>query len=70
MARLTSRARAALPKSTFAGPHRSFPMPDKGHASAALQDLPKAKGLSSSEKAHIRARADRMLDIPRSGYHG
>lgn len=56
--------------STFAGPHRSFPIPDKGHARAALQDLPRAKGLTGSEKAHIRARADRMLDLPRSGRHG
>ncbi len=38
-----------------------FPMPDKAHARAALADLPKAKGLSSSEEARIRATAERML---------
>ena len=54
MAKLTSSAKKALPQSTFAGPHRSFPVPDVNHARAALRDLPKAKHLSSAEKAHIR----------------
>lgn len=61
MARLTAKDRAALPKSTFAGPGRSFPIPDKNHARAALQDLPRAKGLSSAEKAKIHARAEAKL---------
>jgi hypothetical protein len=61
MARLTSKTRKAMASSTFAGPHRSFPIPDAAHARAALQDLPKAKGLTASEKAHIRAVAERKL---------
>ena len=61
MARLTAKARKALPASTFAGPDRSFPIPDKNHAKAALQDLPKAKGLSAEEKAKIRSRAHAKL---------
>lgn len=36
MAKLTSKARKALPSSTFAGPGRSFPIPDKKHARAAI----------------------------------
>ena len=40
---------------------KRFPMPDKIHARLALADLPKAKGLSSSQKAEIRAKAHRIL---------
>lgn len=36
MAKLTSKARAALPTSTFAGPDRSFPINDPSHARNAL----------------------------------
>jgi hypothetical protein len=40
-----------------------FPMPDKAHARNALQRLPQAKGLSTSEKARIKARAHSMLGL-------
>jgi hypothetical protein len=43
------------------GQKHRFPMPDKKHARLALQMLGRAKGLSSSQKARIRARANRML---------
>jgi hypothetical protein len=36
MAKLTKSARAAIPTSKFAGPNRSFPIPDKAHAKAAI----------------------------------
>lgn len=36
MAKLDAADRRALPSSTFAGPHRSFPIPDANHARAAL----------------------------------
>ncbi len=36
MARLTASTRRVLPGSTFAGPDRSFPIPDPNHARAAL----------------------------------
>lgn len=36
MAKLTTKARAALPKSTFAGPDRSYPINDPSHARNAL----------------------------------
>ena len=61
MARLTAKARKSLPSSTFAGPGRSFPIPDKAHARAALQDLPRTNKLSSSQKAHVRAVAEKKL---------
>ena len=44
---------------TFGGDR--FPMPDLKHARLALQDLPKAKNISSGEQAQVRARATRML---------
>ena len=61
MARLTSKARGKLKSSTFAGRDRSFPIPDKAHARAALQDIPKAKHLTLAEAQKIRARAHKML---------
>jgi hypothetical protein len=61
MARLTTKARGALSSSNFAGPGRSFPVEDKKHARAALMDVGKAKGLTSSQKATVRARAERKL---------
>lgn len=36
MAKLTKAARAAIPTSKFAGPHRSFPVNDAAHARAAI----------------------------------
>lgn len=35
MSKLNARARKALPASDFAGPNRSYPIPDKNHAKAA-----------------------------------
>ena len=42
MAKLTTAARNNLPNSDFAGPDRSFPIPDKKHAKAALMLINKA----------------------------
>jgi hypothetical protein len=61
MAKLTAKARRSLPKKDFAGPGRSFPIPDKSHARAALRDIPLAKNLTLEEAQKIRARAHRML---------
>lgn len=36
MAKLTTKKRKALPTTDFAGPARSFPIPDKNHARNAL----------------------------------
>ncbi len=36
MAVLNAAARKAIPTSQFAGPDRSFPIPDENHAKAAL----------------------------------
>lgn len=58
MGKLTAQARRALPASDFAGPGRSFPIPDKGHAKAALGRINNAP---PSARPKIRARADAML---------
>jgi hypothetical protein len=44
---------------TFGGDR--FPMPDVKHARLALQMLPRAKDINSSEEGKVRARATRML---------
>jgi hypothetical protein len=61
MARLTSKDRKSLPGKDFAGPGRSFPIPDKSRARAALQDIPKAKDLTLAQAAKIRAAAHKKL---------
>jgi hypothetical protein len=48
MAELTTKARNALSKSTFAGPDRSYPIPDKSHAANA-----KARARQQYNAGHI-----------------
>ena len=67
MARLTAAARAAEPASVFAGPDRSFPIPDVGHAKAALREIGHA---APGARAKIRARADSMLGRKKHGPQG
>jgi len=54
MARLTAAQRRALPASAFAGPNRTFPIPDKNHAKAALMDGAKGK-TAARAKAKLAA---------------
>ncbi len=64
MAKLTTKARKALPASTFAGPNRSYPVPDKSHArnaKARASQAANAGRISGSTKARIDAKADRVL---------
>lgn len=61
MAKLSKSERAALPASKFAGPNRSFPVNDPNHAKAALLDVNKAKGLTSTEKSEIKEEARKEL---------
>ncbi len=57
MAKLTKTARAAIPTSKFAGPNRSFPIPDKAHARAAIM-----LSNHAADPAAIRAAARRVLE--------
>lgn len=64
MARLTPDARDALPKSAFAGPDRSFPIPDASHARNALSQLPKSQkagNISDKFAAAVKAKAKAKL---------
>ena len=57
MAKLTTKARKALPTSTFAGPDRSYPVPDKSHARNALARV--SQFGSPAVKARVRAAVHR-----------
>ena len=60
MAKLTTRARKAIPTSEFGLPgKRAYPMPDKAHAANAKSRA--AQFASPSEKAQIDAKANRVL---------
>lgn len=64
MSRLTQHGRTEMPKSKFAGPGRSYPVENKSHAVAAKADSTRAVNagrMSSSEKAKIDAKADKVL---------
>ena len=65
MAKLTTKARKAIPKKEFGEPgKKKYPMPDKAHATnakaRATQMVNKGK-LSSGEKAKIDAKANKIL---------
>lgn len=64
MAKLTTKARDALPKSAFAGPDRSYPVENKSHAFAAKSRATQAVNagrMSSATEARIDANANRVL---------
>ena len=57
MARLTTATRTALPTSTFAGPHRSYPINDPNHARNALSRV--SQFGDAELKAKVRAAVHR-----------
>lgn len=65
MARLTSKARKALPKKDFGLPgKKAYPMPDRSHAGnakARASQMEKAGKLSPAAKAKIDAKANKIL---------
>lgn len=61
MAKLSQSQRSSLPSKDFAGPDRSFPVNDANHAKAALLDVNKAHGLTSTEKSEIKEEARKEL---------
>ena len=64
MAKLNARKRNALPAGEFAGPDRSYPVPDKSHAAnakARATQAVKAGRMSESAKEKIDAKANRVL---------
>lgn len=65
MSKLTAKQRNALSDSVFAGPGRSYPIPDKAHAAnakARATQQYEVGNLSKSARDTIRARANAMLE--------
>ncbi len=58
MAKLTAKARKALPNSAFAGPNRSYPVQDASHARNALARGSQfaSPGLQSKIKSKVKSR--------------
>ncbi len=64
MSKLTAAARKKIPTSEFAGPDRSYPVPDASHAANAKARATQqvaAGNLSPSTAAKIKAKANRVL---------
>ena len=59
MAKLTTKARKALPDSAFAGPGRSYTVEDKAHARNAKARA--AQFASPALKARVDAKANKVL---------
>lgn len=74
MARLTAAERKALPDSAFAGPGRTYPVPDKSHARFAKSAASRAANVGNISKATER-KIDRTADAklgkggPRTASH-
>jgi hypothetical protein len=64
VAKLTSKQRNNLPAVEFAGPNRSYPIPDASHAAnakARATQQEKAGNLTPSQAAAIKAKANKKL---------
>lgn len=64
MAKLTTKSRNNLTKSSFAGPDRSYPVEDKSHAANAKSRASQAVNagiMSASQEAKIDAKANKVL---------
>lgn len=64
MPKLTTNSRDKLPKGDFAGPDRSYPVPDKPHArnaKARASQAVNAGRMSKSEERRIDAKPDAKL---------
>lgn len=59
MAKLTTKARKALPAKDFAGPGRSYPVNDRAHAANAKARA--AQFASPALKARVDAKANKVL---------
>jgi hypothetical protein len=64
VARLTAAERKRIPTKEFAGKGRSYPIPDKGHAKAAIV---RAKEYHPADEATIIRRARKKLGKTRGG---
>lgn len=71
MGKLTSKERNKIPKKEFGMPgSRKYPMPDANHArnaKARASEMENKGKISSSTKAKIDNKADKILDRGKSG---
>ena len=67
MAKLTAKARKAIPTSKFAGPDRSYPIPDASHARNALSRV--SQFGSPALKSRVRAKVHAQFPGIGSGMH-
>lgn len=70
MAKLTSKDRAGMSKSSFAGPGRSFPINDREHARLAIGGATRSEragNISASTAASIKAKARSKLGRGKRG---
>lgn len=64
MTKLTTKQRKKLHKSEFAGPDKSYPIPDRSHAAnakARASQAVNAGRMSKSQEEKIDAKADKVL---------
>lgn len=64
MAKLSTQARKSLSKDKFAGPDRSYPVPDKSHAAnakARASQAVNAGRMSKSQESKIDVKANKVL---------
>ncbi len=64
MAKLTTKARKAMPKKDFAGPGKSFPVSDKTHARMAISGATRSEragNISPSTAAKVKSKARAVL---------
>jgi hypothetical protein len=64
MSKLTSKGRNKLPAGKFAGPDRSYPVPDKSHAANAKARASQAVNsgrMSKGQEEKIDAKANKVL---------
>lgn len=67
MSKLTSAERKALPASEFAGPGRSYPIPDRSHAvnaeARAAQQVKKGNLSPQAEATIVRKAKSKLRDV-------
>jgi hypothetical protein len=64
MSKLTTKERNALPKSQFAGPGNSYPIPDRSHAinaKARAAEMHNKGKLSLAQQKAIDAKANKVI---------
>jgi len=64
--KLTAGKRRSMPKSSFAGPGKSFPISDPTHARLAISGATRSEragNISASQEASIKAKARKKLGL-------